>query len=86
MAQETADSITYAYNRANSDYDYLTLNQNKFYTWDVRDTNYYTVVLEDGTSLSAADMPENVSFLQRIFPAAADTMAICGTQSWTAWS
>ena len=40
VAQETADSITYAYNRANSDYDYLTLNQNKFYTWDVRDTNY----------------------------------------------
>lgn len=63
VAQETADSITYAYNRANSDYDYLTLNQNKFYTWDVRDTNYYTVVLEDGTSLSAADMPENVSLL-----------------------
>ena len=63
VAQETADSITYAYNRTNSDYDYLTLNQNKFYTWDVRDTNYYTVVLEDGTSLSAADMPENVSLL-----------------------
>ena len=63
VAQETDDSITYAYNRTNSDYDYLTLNQNKFYTWDVRDTNYYTVVLEDGTSLSAADMPENVSLL-----------------------
>lgn len=39
VAQETDDSITYAYNRTNSDYDYLTLNQNKFYTWDVRDTN-----------------------------------------------
>ena len=37
--------------------------QQQLNTWDVRDTNYYTVVLEDGTSLSAADMPENVSLL-----------------------